>query len=112
MSDDITLAVFDGEIEVKEVILNKIKKIKKYSFRYGLASVKIRNELKPYFAIQIKKSLIKKIDEQILFDLMGDNPFVMNFNDDSIIYLRTKLNSLFIEKKKTHKSLLNLLNNK
>ena len=104
------LGIFEDTIELKEVWLNNEKRIKKYKFKYGYASVLMGQQLKCYFAIEIKKKQLDKIEKDLLHELMGDIPFIMDFNQNSILFLRTELNDLFSNKIKKRSSLMNLLN--
>ena len=106
----IKYAIFQDNIALMDVVLNRTIKINKREFLIGYATIKIRKECKCYFAIQVEKEVLNELDEDTIYELMGDAPFFMEYNGDSIIYLRTKLSDKFIAKPKKS-LLLNILEN-
>lgn len=104
----IQYAIFLDKITLVDAVFNRKLQINGREFSFGYATIKIRKECKCYFAIQVEKNLINELDEKIIYELMGDTPFFMEYNDDSILYLRSKIASNFISKFKEN-LLLNIL---
>lgn len=88
------IAMFEMDLSIVDLVLNKEMKIKKHKFTFGYASILLKDQIQCYFAIQVKKDLLDKIDETIFFEIMGDIPFIMDYGD-SLLYLRTKFDKEF-----------------
>ena len=92
--ENTTIAMFEMNLSIVDLVLNKEMKIKKHKFTFGYASIILKDQIQCYFAIQVKKDLLDKIEESIFFEIMGDTPFIMNYGD-SLLYLRTKFTNEF-----------------
>jgi len=91
-SELVRIAIYeDQQIEITDIVFNRERTFNHQSFPLGYATVRIRDELKSYFVIKVKKELLNKLDDSIFYAIMGDSPFILSFEDDSLIYLRTKL---------------------
>ena len=86
--------VLEDDFEIEEVILNRKIDIEGEEFLYGYAAIRMVDEIKSYFAIKIKKD--RKIDPQLDLKLLGEIPYMIELDDDNLLYLRAKLDKMFI----------------
>ncbi len=107
--DWIECAVFEGSITIDNIIFTGVKKFPKHKFPFGFASIKINGDYRCYYAILVSKKQLEKVDKSILYLLMGDTPFILEYDNDSLIYLRTKLEECFFSKKELKSTISRLL---
>jgi hypothetical protein len=102
--------IFNKNIDIYSV--NEKGVIRSDSFPIGFASVQIRDELKCYFAIKVRKTLLDELNEALFYQFMGSSPFILSVDEENVVYLRSSIPYDFLPRKEANSTLSSILNDK